>query len=126
VKTLLIPLTVLALALTLAGCASLRPLDSAPPVSAIRLSTPLTIKGILGGRTILPSGEYKATMEDDRGYYYNAPAKLIHNDTSSWLMDGGLYVRKGQTTPSHYYLVGRQHIADLYRLKEQAQFELIP
>jgi len=110
----------------LAGCSSLRPLASKPPATVITLAAPLIIKQAFGGETVLPAGDYRATLEDSKGYYFAAPAKLIRNDTVGWQLDGGLYLRKGSTIPTHYYVVGRHHAIELYRLKVQPQYELKP
>lgn len=122
--------TVLSLSVLLAllgvGCASLRPLGSAPPASVIELTEPMTIRYMLQGDTILPAGEYRATLEDNGGYYYAAPAKLIRNDTVGWQLDGGLFLKKGSQKPTHYYVVGQHHATGLYRLKTEPKFKLKP
>jgi hypothetical protein len=122
--------TVLSLSVLLAllgvGCASLRPLASTPPAAVIELTEPMTIRYMLQGDTILPAGEYRATLEDNGGYYYAAPAKLIRNDTVGWQLDGGLYLKKGAQMPTHYYVVGQHHATGLYRLKTEPQFKLKP
>jgi len=117
---------ILLLAVVLAGCSSLRPLASKPPATVITLAAPLIIKQAFGGETVLPAGDYRATLEDSKGYYFAAPAKLIRNDTVGWQFDGGLYLPKGSTTPTHYYVVGQHHATGLYRLKVQPQYELKP
>jgi hypothetical protein len=122
--------TVLSLSVLLAllgvGCASLRPLGSTPPASVIELTEPMTIRYMLQGDTILPAGEYRATLEDNGGYYYAAPAKLIRNDTVGWQLDGGLFLKKGSQKPTHYYVVGQHHATGLYRLKTEPKFKLKP
>lgn len=125
-KTLIVSGVTLIVALVLAGCSSLRPVASKPPATVITLASPLVCKQALGGNTILPAGEYRVTLEDDKGYYYSAPAKLIRNDTVGWQLDGGLYLPKGSATPTHYYVVGQHHATGLYRLKVQPRFELKP
>lgn len=117
---------ILLLAVVLAGCSSLRPLASKPPAMVITLAAPLIIKQAFGSETILPAGDYRAALEDRKGYYYAATAKLIRNDTVGWQLDGGLYLRKGSTAPTHYYVVERHHATGLYRLKVQPQYELKP
>ena len=116
----------LIVAMGLAGCSSLRPLASKPPATVITLAAPLIIKEALWSETVLPAGDYRATLEDNGGYYYAAPAKLIRNDTVAWQLDGGLYLPKGSTAPTHYYVVGQHHATGLYRLKVQPQYELKP
>jgi len=119
-------LGILGLAMVLAGCASLRPLASAPPAAVIELTEPVTIRYMLQGDTILPAGDYRATLEDNGGYYYAAPSKLIRNDTVGWQLDGGLYLKKGSQKPTHYYVVGQHHATGLYRLKTEPTFKLKP
>ena len=119
-------LGILGLTMVLAGCASLRPLASTPPAAVIELTEPVTIRYMLQGDTILPAGEYRATLEDNGGYYYAAPAKLIRNDTVGWQLDGGLYLKKGAQKPTYYYVVGQHHATGLYRLKAEPNFNLKP
>ncbi|MCW5552226.1 MAG: hypothetical protein KIS67_08655 [Verrucomicrobiae bacterium] len=119
-------LGILGLTMVLAGCASLRPLASTPPAAVIELTEPMTIRYALQGDTILPAGEYRATLEDNGGYYYAAPAKLIRNDTVGWQLDGGLYLKKGAQMPTHYYVVGQHHATGLYRLKTEPKCKLKP
>lgn len=117
---------VLIVPLVLAGCSSLRPLASKPPATVIALAAPMIIKQALWGETVLPAGDYRATLEDSKGYYFAAPAKLIRNDTVGWQLDGGLYLPKGSTMPTHCCVVGQHHATGLYRLKVQPQYELKP
>lgn len=117
---------ILIVAMGLVGCSSLRPLTSKPPASVISLATTHVNKQWFGNSTILPAGDYRATLEDDRGYYYAAPMRIIRNDTIGWQYDGGLYLPKGATVPTHYYIVGRHHATGLCRLKAPPQVELKP
>lgn len=112
--------------LALAGCSSLRPLTTKPATTVISVQTPLTIKHFLGSETILPAGDYRATMEDKGGYYYAAPGKLIGSGGGGWLLDGGLYLPRGAPAPTHYYSVGQHHALALHRLPTAPPFELKP
>jgi len=98
--------------LALAGCATMRPLSSKPPLAKIVLSVPFTSSGWSGilppvkYGVILPAGEYRPMYEDDQYYYYQAPAKVVVNDLTSLMFDGGIYVTRGTTTPRGWYYVG--------------------
>jgi len=54
---------------------------------------------------LLPAGEYRPVYEDDQCYYYQAPSKVVVNDLGSLLFDGGMYVMRGDTTPSGWYYI---------------------
>lgn len=88
----------------LAGCSSMQALSSTPPVKAIVLehSTQFNL-GL--GKVSLPAGEYKAQMENKGGYFYQAPGKVIYRDISAQITDGGLYIKRGEKTPSRYYQI---------------------
>jgi hypothetical protein len=98
--------------LMLSGCAAtLRPISSKPPVAKIVLAAPFSVSGWSGYLppvkfgVILPAGEYRPLYEDDQFYYYQAPSKVVVNDFSSLMFDGGMYVQRGSTTPSGWYYV---------------------
>ena len=96
---------------TIAGCATLRPISSPPPRARIVLAAPFTSSGWSGllppikYSVILPAGEYRPLYEDDQYYYYQAPSKVVVNDLSSLMFDGGIYVARGTTTPRGWYYV---------------------
>jgi len=56
-------------------------------------------------QVILPAGEYRPLYEDDQVYYYQAPSKVVVNDLTSLLYDGGIYVQRGSTTPAGWYYI---------------------
>ena len=95
----------------LAGCATLRPLSSKPPLARIVLSAPFSSSAWSGllppikYSVILPAGPYHPLFEDDDNYYYQAPTKVVVNDLSSFMFDGGIYVRRGTSTPRGWYYV---------------------
>jgi len=96
----------------LGGCAAtMRPISSKPPVAKIVLSAPFAISGWSGYlppikyEVILPAGEYQPLYEDDQFYYYQAPSKVVVNDFTSLLLDGGVYVQRGSTKPLGWYYV---------------------
>ena len=96
---------------TLAGCATMHPLSSKPPLSRIVLPAQFDNKAWAGllpplpYHVILPPGEYHPLYEDDHYYYYQAPSKLVVNDLSSSLFDGGVLVARGTTTPYGWYYI---------------------
>jgi hypothetical protein len=96
----------------LTGCgATMRPISSTPPVPAIVLRSSYDARGVAGllppvpFHVILPSGEYRPLYEDDQSYYYQAPTKLVVNDLTSLLYDGGIYVQRGTTRPTGWYYI---------------------
>jgi len=99
----------LAMLVMLAGCATMRPLSSKPPLPRIVLGAAFDVRAWSGMlpplpfHVILPAGEYRPLYEDDQAYYFQAPTKLVVNDLGSALWDGGIYVQRGTTTPTGWY-----------------------
>jgi len=89
--------------LLLTGCSSIRPVTSTPPASAIVVSEPFTVHELT--RANFPSGEYKPVFEDNDGFYYQAPTKIIANLMFTYVGDGGLYLKKGEKEPSQWYFI---------------------
>ena len=89
----------------LTGCSSLRTISSDPPASAVLLFAPFTIEQL--SKATFPSGEYRPLYEDDGGYYYQAPTKIVANAVFSYLYDGGLYVKRGATEPTDWFVIGQ-------------------
>lgn len=119
-------LVAVGMAWVLSGCASMRPLQSTPPASAFSLPAPFTVHYVLGSETILPAGRYVPAFEDDRGYYYQAPAKIIGNSTAVWLWEGGLFIPKGADTPDRYYTIGKNNVVSLHKLGRTLAVEKTP
>jgi hypothetical protein len=97
----------------LTGCgATMRPISSTPPVPTIVLRSSYNARGVAGilppvpFHVILPPGEYRPLYEDDQAYYYQAPSKLVVNDLTSLLYDGGIYVQRGTSRPTGWYYIG--------------------
>jgi hypothetical protein len=88
-----------------AGCSSMRPIASSPPVPRIVMAEPFTASQ--GYKTLaFPAGEYSPVYEDNGGYYYQAPVKIVRKGAMmSDMCDGGLYVKRGDNQPKRYYLV---------------------
>ena len=76
----------LAVALLITGCGSLhkqssfRAIASHPPVAAIELIKPAAVSEE-GATTTFPPGKYRPMYEDDHGYYFEAPRKVIVDTT---------------------------------------------
>jgi hypothetical protein len=99
--------------LGLPGCASMRPISSTPPLPKIVLKSShdeRAFQGVLPPtpfHVILPPGEYRPLYEDDSAYYYQAPTKVVVNDLTSSLYDGGIYVSRGSNAPTGWYYIGQ-------------------
>jgi hypothetical protein len=89
----------------------MHPITSTPPVPSIVLRAPYNARGVAGllppipFHVILPAGEYRPLYEDDQVYYYQAPSKVVVNDLTSLLYDGGIYVQRGSTKPTGWYYI---------------------
>jgi hypothetical protein len=99
----------------LAGCATMRPISSPPPLAKIVIPAPFSTAAWAGYlppikyTVILPAGEYRPLYEDDQYYYYQAPAKVVVNDLVSTLYDGGIYVARGSTTLGGWYYTDEEN-----------------
>lgn len=89
----------------------MRPISTPPPLAKFVLPAPFSVtawSGVLPPlpyRVILPAGEYRPLYEDDQVYYYQAPSKVVVNDLSSLLYDGGIYVARGSTRLLGWYYI---------------------
>ena len=101
---------VAAVALVATGCASanrhstFRAIKSEPPAAAIELVAPAIVSEE-GATTTFPVGKYKPAYEDDGGYYFEAPRKVLVDDVATYAFNGGVYVARGETAPSRWYLI---------------------
>jgi len=111
--------------LLLTGCTSLRPISSKPPESAIVLKTPATFPGFLY-TVSFPAGEYRPFYEDDGGYYYQAPAKVVSRDIISYMLDGGLYVERGSKEPTRWYIIQQNGQMTMGHCSSLPEHTLIP
>ena len=107
------------------GCGSLqlkspppKPISSKPPESAILLSEPVMVND-KGAANIFPAGKYRPLYEDRGGYYYEAPTKVLVSDVASFGYDGGLYVARGATEPTQWYVTSPSG-------KKMGRFKKIP
>jgi hypothetical protein len=103
---------------------SLRPISSKPPESAIVLSGPVTIRDQSATDTF-PPGEYRPRYEDRGGYYFEAPAKVVVDDVAVFAYEGGLYVARGATEPTGWY-VNRPNGKTTGRFKKIPSYTLVP
>ena len=55
----------------------------------------------------LPAGEYRPLYEDDGGYYFQSPAQVILTSAGIPMkeMNAGLFVKRGSTEPTKWYLI---------------------
>jgi hypothetical protein len=90
-------------ALVWSGCASLKTISSTPPVKMIVLDKPVEFTFGLVTKLSMPAGEYKPVLEDNYGYYYQAPSPLAARDIVSYVAQGGLIIKRGETKPSKWY-----------------------
>jgi hypothetical protein len=110
--------------LALAGCSPLRPISSAPPASAVVIATPFTIDQL--SKASFPAGEYRPLYEDAGGYYYQAPSKVVANALFTFMYDGGLYVKRGETEPTQWYVVGQSGVITMGQFKTVPPHEMKP
>ena len=81
----------------------MHPITSEVPAS-IELTAPAFVSD-QGATTTFPPGKYKPVFEDERGYYYEAPKKVLMDDVAVYAFDGGVYVVRGETAPTHWYVI---------------------
>ena len=112
------------------SCSSLRqdssfgPISSKPPASAIILTAPVTV-GDQTATDTFPAGKYRPLYEDRGGYYFEAPSKVLVDDVAVFAYDGGVYVARGATEPTHWY-VSRPSGKTMGRFKKIPPHRLVP
>ena len=115
------------LAVVMCGCASrqsaLRPIASDAPAS-IELTAPVIVSD-QGASTTFPPGKYKPVFEDERGYYYEAPKKVLRDDIAVYAFDGGVYVVRGETAPTRWYIIRPNGRRTMGRFKTPPSYEVI-
>jgi len=116
-------------ALLITGCSSLhkqssfRAVASHPSIAAIELVKPASVSEE-GATTTFPAGKYRPMYEDDHGYYFEAPRKVIVDDVAVYAFDGGVYIQRGKTAPTEWYVIrpngrrsmGRFKTAPIYKI----------
>ena len=94
--------------LLITGCTSLQPISTKPPESAIVLKSTAKFSGFLCSFEF-PAGEYHPLYEDDGGYYFQAPSKVISKKLlGDFMLDGGLYVVRNSSEPTKWYVIDPQ------------------
>lgn len=107
-------------ALISGGCAGSRnfhPLDESAASAAPRF---LELRRSAQSATLhFPAGIYVLTAEDDAGFFYQAPQKIVENSFSGPLRhEGGVYLqksRRGHLRGYVYWYGGLVHVGDLSR-----------
>ena len=112
------------------SCSSLRqgssfgPISSKPPASAILLTAPATVRDQTATDTF-PAGKYRPRYEDRGGYYFEAPTKILVDDVAVFAYEGGIYVEKGATAPTRWYVI-RPSGRRMGRFKKSPPYTLVP
>ena len=116
-----------AVMLAASGCASrqsaMRPISSEAPAS-IELTAPAMVSN-QGATTTFPPGKYKPVFEDERGYYYEAPRKVLLDDVAVYAFDGGVYVVRGETAPTRWYVIRPNGRRTMGRFKTPPSYEVV-
>lgn len=103
-------LAIIAGFLSAAGCntfdrhSSFKALTSEPSLAAIELLKPAMVTD-QGATTTFPPGKYKPVYEDEHGFYFEAPRKVLVDDVGVYGFDGGVYIERGKSTPSQWYVI---------------------
>lgn len=100
-------------------------ISSTPPVKAIVVEQPAEFTFGLATKLTMPAGEYKPTLEDNSGYYYQAPSKLVARDILSYVADGGLFIKRGETIPSRWYAIDEQNFVKTGKLPENFKAHVV-
>ena len=115
------------LCLLFASCSSIHQISSKPPVSAIEIKSGFSDPSIPFLTGCLPPGIYRPLYEDSDGYFYQAPEKVLVNTTTrNFILDGGLYVRRGSTEPKEWYNINPYGWPRIFSLKTIPPYKLIP
>ena len=101
----------------------MRPIKSEAPAS-IELTAPAVVSD-QGVATTFPPGRYKPVYEDERGYYYEAPKKVLADDVAVYAFDGGVYVVRGETAPTRWYVMRPNGRRTMGRFKQPPPYEVL-
>ncbi|PYI88879.1 MAG: hypothetical protein DMF03_09230 [Verrucomicrobia bacterium] len=88
------------------------------------LSAPVTVIDQSATDTF-PAGKYRPLYEDRGGYYFEAPAKVLVDDVAVFAYEGGLYIARGATEPTGWY-VNRPSGKTMGRFKKIPPYKLVP
>ena len=78
-----------------------------------------------GTATTFPAGQYRFENEDKRGYYFHAPGKVLEDDVGVYAYEGGLYVRRGASGPTDWYLI-KDGQTKISRFKKIPPYKVVP
>src|SRR4051794_13467064 len=106
------------------GCAGSRHYHSIPGEGPPGTPRYLDIEKEVSVATMhFPAGEYSLSAEDDAGYYYAAPRKIMRHDASgSRPHTGGVYVNKRDPKKLRgyvYWAGARTHLGNFSRVKHE-------
>ena len=124
-------ITIGVMSLLASGCSSFhsgssfRAIQSKPPASAIELKVPAVVTEE-GATTTFPVGKYKPEYEDEHGYYYEAPRKVLVDDIGVYGFDGGLYLSHDKTAVTGWYLIRPNGRRTTGHFKTLPQYKIIP
>lgn len=113
------------------GCSSLhsggsfRAIASKPPAAAIQLEVPAVVSDE-GATTTFPTGKYKPVYEDDHGYYYEAPRKVLVDDVGVYGYEGGLYLSRDANAVTGWYLIRPNGRRSSGHFKTHPMYKLVP
>jgi hypothetical protein len=107
------------------GCAGhkMHALTSEAPAS-IELTAPAIVSD-QGATTTFPPGKYKPAFEDEHGYYYEAPKKVLIDDVAVYAFEGGVYVERGHTAPTRWYVIRPNGRRTMGRFKTPPSYEIV-
>ena len=78
-----------------------------------------------GATTTFPPGKYHPAFEDDGGYYYEAPKKVLIDDVAVYAFDGGVYVVRGEKAPTRWYVIRPNGRRSMGRFKSPPPYEIL-
>ena len=85
-------------------------ISSTPPASAIVLKEPAVVSAE-GATTKFPA---------------EAPEKVLVDDVAVYAFDGGLYVERGKTAPTHWWIVRPNGRRTMGHFKTLPSYKLVP
>ena len=121
---------VIVIAMFATGCStfnhhsSVHAISSEPSLPAIELLKPAVVTD-QGVTTTFPPGKYKAVSEDDGGHYFEAPRKVLVDDVGIYGFDGGVYIARGKSEPTHWYVIRPNGRRTMGRFKTKPAYKEI-
>jgi hypothetical protein len=80
----------------------------------------------MGATTTFPVGKYRPVYEDQHGYYFEAPSKVIVDDIGVYGFEGGIYIPRGKTAPTHWYMIRPNGRRTMGHFKTAPLYKVIP